>query len=176
MGHAKIRTLRCQGESLQEQQQLVPDFRVRKHLGNHPVRASELLFLAKKPLVSGSFLPQEQVELMIAEQAERIPLLDHPLDPSDHSRAIGSAIHKVAHKHQEAPLWVCAIFCIPQVPHQILKRLKLSMDISNHIQRTVLRQLRNVATHGQEIYRRGTHKRRSRSHHAQRRKGCSVLP
>jgi hypothetical protein len=80
---------------------------------------------------------QQEVQVVVAEDALRSTILDKPFDQGDNPRAVWPTIRKVAQKDDLSALRVPAQLVVAQVSEECAEHLKLAMDIPDDIERTV---------------------------------------
>jgi hypothetical protein len=86
------------------------------------------------PVVIRRFLfPQEDVQVVVAEDALRQVGIHKPLDYTDDGGAIGTTVGEVAKEDQPPALGVSVVFSVAEPSHQVVEGLDLTVDVSNDI-------------------------------------------
>lgn len=93
--------------------------------------------LVPEPVVAGLALTAQQVEFVVAEDARCPPAVDQALYQSHDTRAVRTAVDKVAQEHEMPAIGVAALFVVAGHSQQGQKCVQLAVHIANDVQRAV---------------------------------------
>ena len=107
----------------------------------------EKKFLAEEPVVVVFFVAEQEIQVVVAQDALRQAVLDEPLDEGDHGGAIWATVGEVAHEDEPPPLGMGAVFPVAKTSQEAVEGVNLAVGIADDIDRAV-EQLANEGTHG----------------------------